>query len=328
MNDLTVSLDIRPETRHPYAAIFAIEQELFSRGQRRVLDALEKGHITFEYKQSFDPHESLIQSVAIDDDNDKFVVTGSLLNLTGATGILPNHYSETVAKTLRDKNTVFKDFLDMFNHRVSSLMYRSWAKFRFDTDRAYQASVSQYRSVIDLMMMSLAGDSYPATDSSSAYFNGLSFATTQSAEKLKNIIGETTGLDVAINEFKGKWIELSDDDLSRMGSRKLGGQYNQLGMNTMLGRRCWDLSSGFEVEFEVDDKETFRRLTPGGDMNYRLRTLLQKLVGNAFEFNFKLKVKEAHCQPTILSNNSQQALGANAWMGNGLNKERIIDYYC
>lgn len=326
MNDLTLKTGVGVDLTHPYATVFAIEQRVFRQRQRRVLDALEKGLIKFHYKQTLDPHEAPVQSV-YEDEGGLYSITGSLLNLTGANGVLPNHYSETLAKTLRDKNTVFKDFLDMFNHRLSSLMYRSWAKYRLDTDRAYKSGVKQYSSTVDLIMTSLAGESFPAKDNTAAYFNGLTFVNTKSAEKIKNIISEVSGLDVTINEFKGKWIELDNDDLSRMGTRE-SQHYNQLGVSTMLGRRCWDLSSGFEVEFEVDDKDTFKRLTPGGDMNQRLRSLLQQLVGRSFEFSFKLKVKESHCQRVQLSKESQTHLGANAWMSNGTSNNRIIDYYC
>jgi type VI secretion system ImpH/TssG family protein len=329
MNDMTLALNFEPDSRHPFAAVFAIEQELFKSQQSKILDALEKGVIKFQYKQSFDPHEALIQSVQRSEDSRQFIVTGSLLNLTGANGILPGHYSETIARSLRDKSTVFKDFLDIFNHRANSLMYRSWAKYRLDTDKAYQSNVDQYQSTIDLMMSVFAGGTFPHTDASSLYFSGLTYTTTKSAQKLKNIINDLTGLEVDINEFKGKWIELSDDQLSRMKSKKHGDCFNQLGVNSMLGRRCWDLSSGFEIEFDVNDAETFAKLTPGGKTHELLKQTITKLVGNSFEFNFKLKVKEAHCQPVQLKKDSKTAkLGANAWMGENTSYERVVNYYC
>ena len=347
MNDMTLALhsesefesEFKPEFEYefeqPFAALFAIEQQVFHKRQvlqqqrSKKLDVLESGTIKFNYKQSFDPHEAAIHNVQPADDKQSYIVTGSLITLTGANGVLPNHYSETVAKTLRDKNTVFKDFLDIFNHRVNSLMYRSWAKYRLDTDKAYQANVEQYQSTIDLMMSVFAGGAIGKTEPSDLYFSGLSYATTLSADKLSSIILELTGLQSEVIQFKGKWIEVSEDQLSCAQSKSRGQQFNQLGVNTMLGRRCWDLSSGFEVELEVEDGQTFAGLMPDGETHQLLRKTIKNLVGENFEFNFKLKVKEAHCQRVRLSNERQGSkLGANAWMGQNSSHDNIINYFC
>ncbi|WP_223669693.1 type VI secretion system baseplate subunit TssG [Kangiella shandongensis] len=329
MNDMTLKLEERSDADDPFAAIFAIEQQLFKKHQSRALDCLEKGFIQFKHKQSFDPHEPAIVSTQRTGDGEKVLITSALFSLTGANGILPNHYSETLAKSLRDKNHVLKDFLDMFNHRLNSLMYRSWAKYRLDTDKSYQANVSHYQSTADLIMTTLAGESYPMKENSSAYYSGLTYACARSADKLKSVINDLSGLNAAVNEFQGKWIELEDDQLSRMGSNGQGVSFNQLGVNTMLGRRCWDLSSSFEVEFEVNDAATFRSLTPGGKMNRLLNKTLKNLVGDGYEFNFKLKVKAKHCQTVQLSPGQQKtALGSSAWMGLSTDNEKVINYYC
>lgn len=326
---MTVMLEPTSDVSQPFAAIFSLERELFKQHQSKNLDMLERGAIRFSHKQSFDPFEHAIDTIYRSDDLKQVKVSGAMLSLTGANGILPSHYSETMAKSLRDKNLVLKDFLDMFNHRVNSLMYRSWAKYRLDTDKFYQSQVKQHQSIYDLIMMSFSGETFPKQENSAAFYSGLMFASTQSTEKLKGVIQDLTGLTISINEFKGRWIELSDDQLSRMNSRKKGQAYNQLGINSMLGKRCWDLSSGFEVEFDVDDAETFKSLTPGGKMNGLLRSVIKKFVGATFDFKFKLKVKAEHCEKVKLSRDSKNTkLGASAWMGQTNQPDKIINYYC
>ena len=313
----------------PFSAIFALERKHFQKHQGKTLDALEKGHIKFEHKQSFDPYEPILQSIQSSEDDRRYIVTGALVSLTGANGILPSHYSETLAKTLRDKNTVFKDFLDIFNHRLNSLMYRSWAKYRLDADKAYQVSIERYQSTVDLMMSVFAGTAYAKPDPTMLYFSGLTYATTKSADKLKSIIEELAELEVTINEFKGKWIELAEDQLSRITTNQSQQTFNQLGINTMLGRRCWDLSSAFEIEIEVDNAESFSRLTPGGDLHKLIKKTVSNLVGENFEFNFKLKVKEADCQRVRLSKDEHSSkLGSSAWMGHNSRQDKTINYYC
>ena len=45
--------------------------------------------------------------------------------------MLPYCYTELILERLREKDTSFASFLDIFNHRMISLFYRAWEKYRF-----------------------------------------------------------------------------------------------------------------------------------------------------------------------------------------------------
>ena len=57
------------------------------------------------------------------------------MGLTGPSGVLPRHYSELLYKIQRDakglEKHALRDWLDCFNHRLVSLFYRAWEKYRF-----------------------------------------------------------------------------------------------------------------------------------------------------------------------------------------------------
>jgi type VI secretion system protein ImpH len=51
--------------------------------------------------------------------------------LTGPKGVLPSYFHRLIRRRLRARDSVFRDFLDLFNHRAISLYYRAWVKYRF-----------------------------------------------------------------------------------------------------------------------------------------------------------------------------------------------------
>jgi predicted component of type VI protein secretion system len=54
----------------------------------------------------------------------------SFLGMIGPQGVLPQHYTQLVIDRVRRKDHALRDFLDIFHHRLVSLFYRAWEKYR------------------------------------------------------------------------------------------------------------------------------------------------------------------------------------------------------
>jgi type VI secretion system protein ImpH len=67
---------------------------------------------------------------ALDRSSPRQMIVG-FFGLTGPKGVLPSYFHRLIRRRLRAKDKVFRDFLDIFNHRAISLYYRAWVKYRF-----------------------------------------------------------------------------------------------------------------------------------------------------------------------------------------------------
>jgi type VI secretion system protein ImpH len=65
---------------------------------------------------------------AIDGPLEMFV---TFMGLMGPSGVLPQHYTTQIIERFKSKDYALADFLDLFNHRIVSLFYRAWEKYRF-----------------------------------------------------------------------------------------------------------------------------------------------------------------------------------------------------
>ncbi|MEZ0469725.1 type VI secretion system baseplate subunit TssG [Luteimonas salinilitoris] len=52
--------------------------------------------------------------------------------LTGPSGVLPRHYTEWLIALRHGRDRAAQEFLDLFNHRLITLFWRAWAKYRPD----------------------------------------------------------------------------------------------------------------------------------------------------------------------------------------------------
>ena len=59
------------------------------------------------------------------------VMVVNFMGLTGPAGVLPLYYTELIARAHpRRKIATLLDFFDIFNHRMISLFYQAWEKYR------------------------------------------------------------------------------------------------------------------------------------------------------------------------------------------------------
>ena len=89
-------------------------------------------HLTLAF-----PPSQLVELLTPEPDDERTVplLTVAFLGLYGPSRVLPTHYTQLLLDTQRDvrgpERRSLRDWLDLFNHRFTSLFYRAWEKYRF-----------------------------------------------------------------------------------------------------------------------------------------------------------------------------------------------------
>ncbi|MAD75902.1 MAG: type VI secretion system baseplate subunit TssG [Rheinheimera sp.] len=177
-------------------------------------------------------------------DNDQLALElyVSFLGLTGPSGVMPQHYTEMLLQRLKQRDGAMRDFFDMFNHRLISLYYRAWEKYRF----ACQYEIANgLNDPFSTLLQQLSG----CNDNLGLYYAGAFSQRNRSSQFLQQILTDLLGAPVKVISLAGRWLALAKEDQSRLSSRTLPeGQNGMLGQTSMLGQQVWDVSSVVVIE--------------------------------------------------------------------------------
>jgi type VI secretion system protein ImpH len=252
-------------------------------------------------------------------------MTVTFLGLTGPEGALPLHYSSLLIQRLRTKDFSLRDFLDVFNHRVVSLFFRAWTKYRLPV--AYERSRINRSGEEDLAawcLYCLVGlgtrgmqDRLGLADEVFLHYSGHYAHLPRTAVSLECLLGDYFHLPVRVFQAQGQWLTLDEQDRSLMpGADQPLGRNCQLGLNLIVGERVWDVQSKFRVRVGPLDYERFRRFLPGGDGLRDLYELTRTYVGPDLDFDVQVVLMASKVPECRLSSDEGQirALGCDAWI--------------
>ncbi len=235
----------------------------------------------------------------------------NFIGLIGATGVLPDHYSEQLLQLLHDKNTSLRDFLDIFHHRLIELFYNSWEKSRWYLRYAEQDYKNVLPATLGLATENLA-ERNQVTDERLLFYAGLFSRQVPTAAGLNAILADYFNLPVSIKQFQGEWLSLPTADKTTIAVTN--GQFNQLGASAVIGQRVWNIQNKFRVVIGPVDYQQFSSLLPNGTMLAALRALIRFYVGIEYSFDLQIILQATAVPYCKLGNQPKSLLGWNTWL--------------
>ncbi|WP_041393901.1 type VI secretion system baseplate subunit TssG [Photobacterium profundum] len=293
-----------------YEVVFAIERYLMQTGQTLEIgtDALiDNEKVRFQSSQHLGFSASEVK--VTQQQNEKIVLEVSSLGLTGPAGVLPRHYTELVLQRIKKKDYAFKDFLDLFNHRIISLYYKSWEKYQYAVQ--HQNYLWGKHSDMHEVLKSLTGARYD----NDIYWGGLLAKTVRNRSSLEAILSHKLGCSVTVKEFEGRWMPLKDSEQTALSSSLIPeGQHAKLGHSTVLGKRVWDVNAAIKIVIHAADVELTRRLTQKGELLQAIQHITQHFVSSATAISWQVQTAYMHLPTATLKRNTTQ-LGRSAMLG-------------
>lgn len=258
---------------------------------------------------------------------DPLEMTVSFMGLTGPNGVLPQHYTTLLIERAhqRFKDPTLREFFDLFNHRVISLFYRAWEKYRLPSvyERNQQeGNVSDdlfTRCFFSLVGLQIKGLRHRFTfdDQTMISYGGLFAQQCRNAIGLQQILGSYFQVQAEVVQFCGQWLYLPEDTQSSLPSRQHPDGLNlKLGESAVVGSRVWDVQSRIRIRLGPLSGWQFRELLPGGGRLKAVAELVRFYVGPNIDFDVQLILKATdvpECQLPPAGENAPR-LGWNTWM--------------
>ncbi len=243
-------------------------------------------------------------------------LTTTFLGLYGVTSPIPLFYAEELLRDVLDapegQEPATRAFLDIIHHRLLSLLYRCWKKYRY----LYQKD-TEGRDPLTRHLLCLVGLDHGTGSSaeSRAHLRLLSLAglITQQPRSAAGLEAFLRGLlghvPLQVEQCTPSWMEIPADQHTVLGrSRAI------LGEETVAGQRILSAGNHFTLRLGPLSREEFRKFLPCGPGFALVVGLGRFFVGLALEFTVELVLKRDQAGPLPLGKTGMGRLGWDAWL--------------
>jgi type VI secretion system protein ImpH len=283
-------------------------------------------------------------------------MTVTFMGLYGPQGTLPRHYTDRLLQLDRDLRTVerysLRAWLDLFNHRLIALFYRTWEKYRFWMHFEAGEPFTPEPDPFTLAVLSFAGlgltplrnrvkvaarlhDEGRVTERELArvddlaliYYAGMLAQRPRNAANLQALVADYFGLRVQVLQFQGQWLPLGAESLTRLGDAN-----SALGESVVAGERVWDVGSKFRLRLGPVQKKVFLDLlpdpapTPERKTFFLLVQLVRLYLGPELDFDVQVVLRMEDVPDCQMSDGGLGArLGWNTWVRSGPMRQDVDD---
>jgi len=238
----------------------------------------------------------------------------NFFGLMGPNGPLPKHLTELfLSDMVGNKRPQFVEFLNLFNHRLITLFYRTWANKEPITQNDLP-DINRFK----LYLGALSGYAQPELHDRDgmpdyAKFKYARFlgGKTRYKEGIESMIVDMFGINARVENFVGEWLKIPEDALCKIESGPYG---KRLGIDTTQGRYSWQCQYKFRVILGPMNLSEFKKLLPGESLATQVNDTIRNYVGMEFQWDIVLLLKQEKVPKLQLSKGHYRQLGWTTWL--------------
>ena len=232
--------------------------------------------------------------------------------LTGPQGVLPHVYTEHASARTRERDTAFRDFLDLFHHRALSLFYRGWERHHtmVPAERGSEDRIQHH--LLDLVGVGTEETRKRSTLATGAlaFYAGLLAMRTRPAVGLAQLVSDYFRVPAEIEQFVGEWQVVQDGGQVNIGGDDLDGRLGA----SVLGNAVFDPMAMVQLRLGPLTRAQFDAFLPSGRDHETLRQLSRFYADEQVTVSVQLVLKREEIPGAQLSTPGAPVLGFGTWI--------------
>lgn len=231
-----------------------------------------------------------VKSLTASSSNLPHVMEVSFWGIAGIQGPLPQPLTDRVIDRMRDQDYGLRDFLDIFNHRILSLLHRIRKRSLPCLNITEPEDTLKGKSLSALIgANSIASCAHNDIASKTILpYTQMLWQKTKSAVGLKLILQNFLKTPVTIKQFIGQWWPISADQSTVIGGA--AGIFNVLGGGESLGTRVWMEDYGVEITLGPMSGELFGACTDKGTLYPKIKAMLEMYLPETLSYSVNAKI--------------------------------------
>ena len=253
----------------------------------------------------------------------KFDLEVSFLGLHGSQSPLPGYYLDQFAWEDAQQMHQLTDYLNLFNHRLITLLHRIWRKYRY-----YICFEDGGRDSFSRYMFSLVGLGNEANrnmmninHSKMLAYAGLLASPSRSPDVICSLISHCFDLEqVNLIGWEKRKVSIPETQQNRLGIiARHAGQKSQpkmiLGENFNIGSYIYDRNGKCTIEISELSLERYMSFLPNGNDFLPLVTFVSYIMHEQLAWDLRLTIAEKQANGMTLGKKQHNQLGWQSFLG-------------
>ncbi len=243
----------------------------------------------------------------------RFGVETAFLGLYGTVSPLPNYFTEELLHE-SEEDSLVRGVLDLFHHRIVSLFYRCWEKYRYEVQYRQAAGDEFSSRMLCLMGLGITspGEGAAVPAARLLRFAGLLGRPVCSAAALERAVADHfDGLSTRVLQCVPRWVTIPHESRTRLGTAS-----SRLGVDAHAGEEVLDRAGKFRIRLGPVGLAAFLGFLPGERDFRQLDELARLFARDRLQYEAEVVLWHEEVPDLLLVEGAVPVrLGQTTWLG-------------